>query len=191
MKFNKRSRTLELEAKDCNYCGRNAQPGTMAGRKTCDTCNGTGRGPRGKIRGCRDCFDGSVPDFVNVVPCSLCGGNYKNFSMETFCDTAPLAAIRELPISIVRADRGNSFNENYLGVGTLWSCTDYGSRWGGDDSELLSEVWEQLGEDRVQAMKIVLPYERGAKVAKLATKLVITVTRDGYAVRAVSTQKVG
>jgi hypothetical protein len=183
------ARALILEPKDCTMCIYGAgEQGQYTGRKVCTTCNGTGngiRGGRGKCRG--KCFGrGTEADFDNPIVCPNCNGNFKDYTMENFCDRAPQSAVLSMPIELIREDRNNTFNENYLGSGTLWSCTDYGTAHESTDEAVMDKVKAQLETEYVQAVKILKPYDRNANVALMHERLVICVTRQGYAIRAVS-----
>ena len=187
MKLDHATRTLTLEATDCRQC-KYGTPGTGPTPVACPTCKGTGKGPRGKARGCRNCYgSGRAWDHETRQPCSSCGGNYIGADREDFCDSAPVDAVLSLPLSIVRIGRANTWNENYLGIGTLWSCTDYGRTAESDDDAILADIRGKLATDRTQATKIVHPYERDAQTATLVDSLVIVVTRNGYSVRPYTT----
>lgn len=191
MRFDAESRTLTLELRDCRTCEYGAgERGQYTGKKVCETCHGTGNGPRGGRRQCRGgCFGGgSVADFDNPITCPNCNGDWASHDSETFCDTAPAEAVAALPIRLVRQDRDSYWVEKYLGLG-LFSVTDYGRRWEQDDEVVLAEVTEKVREDRTQATKILRPYERGQQVATLHDELVIVLNRYGYSVVAHSEAK--
>lgn len=191
MRYDMTARALVLEQKDCETCVYGAgERGQYTGRKVCEVCGGTGHGPRGGVGKCRGCSGfGHQPDFDNPVPCPACGGDWQGTALESFCDTAPDAAVLAMPVRIARLDRRNTFNENFIGMGCLWSTTDYGTAAAMTDDDLLEAVRTELTHHRVQAVKILRPYQRGATVALLHDTLVIAVTRDGYSVRALSDLK--
>lgn len=188
MKFDMTARALVLGKKDCTTCRYGAgERGQYTGKKTCDKCNGTGAGPRGGRHSCRACSGfGTQPDFDNPIACPVCGGDWQDAMDETFTDEAPVGAVLSMPIVVARLDRNNTFNENYIGLGCLWSATDYGTAAETSDEDLILKIRHELETQRTQATKIVRPYERGQTVALLHDTLVIAVTRNGYSVRAMS-----
>ena len=88
---------------------------------------------------------------------------------------------QDFPIRVLRVHRGNTFNENYLGLGTLFSVTDYGSAAKKTDEEVIQEVREYIAHNKgTQAINVV----RSKDDLTLCDDLGVTVTRDGYSVRA-------
>jgi len=159
----------------------------------CAKCKGTGKRGNGKCRACTSySFDprpaGKVWDYSNVAslkPCPACKGDWQRATLESFCDKAPAEVIDALPIRVYRQDRSNSWNEEHLGLGCLWSCTDYGRTAAGNDAEAIEEVRAGLAKHTTQATKIVKRFGRDATVAQVADALAIVITRNGYSVRAV------
>lgn len=183
MLFNQETMTLTRQACECRSC---RGTGTQLKALACPQCDGTGKGPRGGRGGCRKCHGHGTHYSPNhTETCSACEGKPEDASYETWCDKAPVEAARSMPMVVVRLNRLNTFNEAYFGHGTLWSCTDYGAANSQTDDELVARVRESLTMP-VQAIKIVRGYERDAEVLPLHDILVISVTRDGYAVRAFS-----
>lgn len=184
MIFDPVAKTLTLDKIDCGYCDLARTPeGKVFGRKTCLTCKGTGKGPRGKARGCRQCFGrGQEVDFASFEDCPVCHGAPERAKDETWCDTAPHEAVQSIPVIVTREDRSGTFNEGYLGLGCLWSTTDYGTAWESPDQVTLVKVLSELATDRVQATNIVARGERST-TESLVDALIINITRSGYAVR--------
>lgn len=179
MKFNPTERTLTLEPVDCRGCRYSEPQGTEATPMPCQTCHGSGRGPRGGVRGCKACYgSGRRYDHVNRKACSYCGGAYENFSMENFCDNAPAEAVESMPMSVVRIDRAPTWNERHLGVGMVFSVISYDDLSKLTDDELRAKAREHL--DHVQAIKIVRRYQREDTVATLQDELVLVITDGGY-----------
>jgi len=209
MKFDPTTRTLTLERKDCRTCTHGAgEQGQYTGTKVCPTCKGTGNGPRGGKGKCRDCYGGKQHDFDNPIVCPTCHGDFKDAALETFTDYCPTEAVDAMPMIFVVLDRDNTWNEEYLGLGTVYSVTDYGDRWrraskeiqavatrrspGLRDlediaQELMAEARESVGDGgHLQACKITKSYERGDQAVVLHDTLVYTLTHTGYQVRAMS-----
>jgi len=198
MLYDPDSRTLTLERVDCRTCRstRSDVPqGTRAVFATipCPKCKGTGRRGNGQCRECKPyTFQpgrpaGQVIDYQTVAalePCPTCDGHPISAGLENFTDNAPPEAIAALPLNVVRQERGNSWNESHLALGCLWSCTDYGRANGMTDAQVAQSIRDDKALQRVQACKVVAPYQRGDTSARLADSLAIIVTRNGYSVRA-------
>jgi hypothetical protein len=183
MLFDLTTRTLTLDFKTCTCCyGR----GDLPTRTSCRACKGTGNGPRGGRGGCRQCHgNGRAYDHDLRIVCKNCGGEPERKSKETWTDTAPVEAVMSMSLIVIRQDRGGSWNENFLGLGCLWSSVDYGERWKrDDDTPLLEEIVEKLRNDRTQACKIIASdYDRNAPTAPVARGLAILLHRNGYSLR--------
>lgn len=187
MLFDPIASTLTLDFKDCTRCYGKGDGPT---RIDCPTCKGTGKGARGGRGGCRNCHgNGQAYDHDLRVVCPHCGGAPASKSRETWTDTAPIDAVMSMSLVVMRQDRGGSFNEGFLGLGCLWSCTDYGERWKReDDTPLLEEIAGKLRTDRTQACKIIAgERDRDTETMPLAAGLVIVLHRDGYSLRTATT----
>lgn len=125
--------------------------------RTCFTCSGTGVQPvwsGGDI----------LPEWV---------GRTDNMSRAS---SAAFAA----DVKIV-VDRGHqlTWGESFLGLGSLWTTTDYGRGWESTDEAVIAGVRERLLTDRTQWCKVI---DRDSRV--IADTLVIGLSLNGYAVRA-------
>lgn len=172
------TRVLTLGLKPCTACfGRGTGPTILP-------CPTNGRGPRGGARGCRTCNGfGRHYDHDTPVPCDRCHGEPADKEPETFYDSAPVEALEALipTLKVARVDRGGTWNEAHLGMGALWSITDYGRAWNRDDDDaLIADIAEKLRKDRVQAINIVQPFDRADTAATLVEQLTIVLHRDGY-----------
>ena len=176
---------IVYEREDC-YCANYASgPGTEFGTKPCEVCHGTGKGKRGKPGGCRECHGlGRNVDMQSRVPCARCKGNYKGYGMEdrySFVPRGPLMneILARVPLRLVRQDRAQTFNEAYLGLGSLFSVSDYGRAWETkSDAALLDKVREEIRTSIVQVTHIVNDED------ELPSDFIIVVQRGGYSVRA-------
>lgn len=181
-----------LEDETCHMCGSNGLPiGKAPSRKPCPTCNGTRRGKRGGRNGCKDCFTGTVADWDNPITCDCCDGLGKvPETMTSFMrGERKREIIDALPIKLFFADRGSTFNEAYLGLGTVYAMNDYGRAWqrleARDDesiNDFLSEIRDDLNETTVQGCKIA------DKDGTLVNHLLVIVHRNGYSVRPSKTE---
>jgi hypothetical protein len=149
--------------------------GKIAGKKACSECEGTGKGKRGKDRGCKKCYGFTTePDFVNLIVCPTCQGEDRIAEI----DTDPLADedFRSLPFRVVREDRGSTWLEEYLPLGSCWSSIDYGRSWQLSDEELIAQV--KAAASNVQACKV-------SRDGRLCDEVLIILHRQGYRVDAV------
>jgi len=147
---------LVLEEKDCG-CIKDDRtpPGTRVrrfGYKKCTKCKGTGMRGSGRCRECnaRDGYfsatnprkAGYVPDYSvveEIQPCDACHG--KLVVLENRTDNLSLDIIRAIPMRVERMpNREITFNESYLGFGTVYSVVDYGRHKDLSDEEIIAEV---------------------------------------------------
>lgn len=97
------------------------------------------------------------------------------------CDSIPDAVSATLAaewnVVVVREDRRQSWGEAFLGLGSVWSCTDYGARWlAEDDSILAGDVRRELAGGRTQWIKII------TEARVIVPTIVVRLTRGGYSV---------
>lgn len=132
---------IVLKTKEC-IC----QEGKQAGLMKCPACKGTGRGKRGGLRGCKQCYGSrQVVDWNNPIPCTYCKGDYKNVP-ETMTDYISEQIWKSLSFKTVRANAPTTFNEEYVGIGYVYCCNDYGDAWNANkDEELIEEVKNHRG----------------------------------------------
>lgn len=179
---------LILEKEECVFCSMNRLPkGKTASRKACPTCKGKGRGPRGGKGGCQECMGNrKVPDWDTPVDCKCCDGTGEvPETMTSYInEECKKEVIDSLPIKLFFAERGMSFNESYLGIGTIFSCSDYGRTW----DKLESRSQESIRNFLEQIRKEIL--ESGLQACKIAdddgiliNHIVVIVNQGGYSVR--------
>lgn len=166
----------------------------------CVKCKGTGRRGNGRCRECKRWNEswradrrpiGMVPDYKRPMPggpCGSCDGTGEVLATPT--DTLPAETLADVltvcPVRMYPANRELSWSEAHLGmlrgIGTLWSCTDYGTAWNAyvaDPDAALATIAAKVTTDRVQACK--LTDETGLVVDHIG----ILLARDGYTVVAV------
>lgn len=162
-----------LERKNC-WCGDGTKPAGVP----CPGCEGTGNGKRGGKGQCKNCFGlGKVYNSGKRVVCDICKGQYENAEPETFCDTIPLSIYTTIPVVVYRTGQPMNFLESLIGMGCLYSCTDYGRAWNDKtDEKLIQEVKIQ---QHTQATKVCK--EDGT----FCNHIGIFVRRTGYTVQAV------
>ncbi len=161
---------LVLEKKNCTNC----QDGKVASKKTCPSCRGTGNGIRGGKGKCKECFGYKYKwDWAKPDVCPTCFGNYINFADETDCDYYDKEIWENLKFKVIRQDREMTVAESLIGLGCIFSVTDYGSAWKGKN--VLNYVMEH---NKDQVSKIV-------RNGKFCDYVVIIITPMGYVVKAV------
>lgn len=127
---------LVLGKQNCN-----CRDGTRCGERRCPICEGTGKGKRGKVSGCKNCYgSGKTIDTKNRIVCSVCNGSYVNFRNETMYDDIPMVIWNELKFIVYRKKREMSGNEMFLGIGCVYSCNDYGQAWAKPDEWVIESV---------------------------------------------------
>lgn len=180
-----------LEREDCHWC-KGQNPGTLATPKwkVCEKCKGTGKRGNGR---CRECNDrngyygthGRNPGHViwydhdDRMPCTNCGGNYKDFGMEDYTDSLPVELWANMPIKVIRSGRGMTWQEQHLGAG-VYTIVDYGSHKNTTDDELITKIRNELtsGKTKVQACKVV----RSKDDLTLCAGLAIVTSDMGFSV---------
>jgi hypothetical protein len=159
--------------RDCSTC---MGSGTRPTKITCRTCKGTGNGKRGGLRQCKTCYGNTHEyDHVNRVDCPDCkakGLDPLRAQDTTAYDTLPQDIWESLEFRVVRQDqRKQSWAEQYLALGCVYSVTDYGRHSTMTDSELIAEVKKPFGH---QACKVV---DKDNNVAKF---IAIITSDNGY-----------
>ena len=152
--------------------------GKIFGRKTCPACNGTNRTKGGLGKGqCTKCNFGIVVDFepAHRVACDRCNGTRKVQS--TSCSYVPIEIYRSLPFQVIRSDKSQTWNEAWLGMGCIFSVTDYGRHKNISDELLIAEARHK--ESSIQACKIANSNN------KLCSYVAIRCNDNGYSVVAV------
>ena len=180
MLYNAETRTLTLDEKAC-LC----RDGIEAGPIRCIVCHGTGQGKRGGRNGCKTChgFGRIYSREYNPVTCKRCNGTAK--LREDWTDRISQEAVEALCENVVvyRTDRRNNWNENYLGMGSIYTSQDYGRAWEGTDEAIKRSVVKDL--QWIQACKVMEAswgYANSRDSVRLAKGLLIEVRRDGYSV---------
>lgn len=184
--------TLTLETITCWHCmgWRDKLPaGHVAGRKTCPTCNGTRRGKRGKVNACKDCFSGMVVDPTKAVVCEGCNGT--TIIPETDTDYASAEFMQQVfklaPITVTTQNRGQSFNETYIGLGLFYGCTDYGranDAYKTNPQAFVASLPDMLAKERHQYSSFTKT-DKTTGIITLCSAFVAVITNDGMNIRPV------
>jgi len=77
-------------------------------------------------------------DKGEIQDCCMCRGKGKK--QEDSCSSMPQKLFESLDFMVVRTNLQQTFNEAYLGIGCVFSCTDYGRHKNMTDEELINSV---------------------------------------------------
>lgn len=161
-----------FERKNCTRC----HEGTKPSRVPCRECSGTGKGKRGKVGGCKKCY-GSGSEWNQEIreTCPHCKGDYKNAEPETYTDYMPKTIWESLEFRVIRGT-GPNVLESLIGIGTVYTSTDYGRAWDSTDENIIAGVRSSSSH---QACKVC--DEQG----NLCQYIAINVGKNGYTVKSV------
>ena len=125
--------------RECSNChGEGRKPSALV----CDKCKGTGNGPRGGKGQCRKCY-GSGHTYTNEtrVTCPTCKGiNSHACEQATQFDYMPKPVWESFEFRVLRSSRPQTWNEAYLGLGSVFSATDYGRHKNQTNEEIIDHV---------------------------------------------------
>lgn len=134
---------------------------------------------------CPDCGATRKHDHNGFIPtaerrqCGRCDGS--GTVLETRYDYLPEDILKDIPVVLVRQDRGATFNESLLGVGCLWSAIDYGRAWGTPEDQFCTKIRQEIAKHgSVQACHVVDDQDR------LPPAIGTFVHREGYSLRAMT-----
>ena len=171
---------IELGRRNCRNCN---ERGAVPGRKPCPKCNGTGKTKGGKGVGeCRSCYGyKTAADFENNVICPKCNGAWENFEEETLYDYMPHDIAAEIMenVKVYDLNRPMTLNEEYIGLGYVFTCTDYGVAAENPNAAIIS-VKEHLS---VQLIKVGRPTDN-PKIVEVCDHIGIYIGPYGYVVKA-------
>ena len=161
------------------------------GERPCSSCQG-----QREIRDIRPCPKyGKVVNRLPGKVCPDCGTTRKHghqyldtgdmkpcrcgtgFQTEDRYSSLPDGIFRTLVFKVYRSQRPASFNEQYLGLGLVYSVTDYGEHQNLSDADLARKVADHDGY--TQACKVVDKDNRFCDYVGIFTN------QQGYAVKAV------
>jgi RecJ-like exonuclease len=182
MKLDTETRIVTFESKPCYGCSEN---GISTGKRfanewqPCSECHGTGRGKRGGRNGCQKCngMGKIIVQTSRLEICPNCNGTGKQ--PENNCDDIPAGWWQSFTFKVYRQERNQTYNEYLLGVGCVYSCTDYGTATGMTDEAIIAKVKSEEDGHFLQLCKVA------NKENRLADHIGIFVNRQGFSVRAV------
>lgn len=155
----------------------------------------------GKARRCTHCDDNGmswiVPAEQRCLACSDCGKQpvYDSAStimpeMLDLTDYFPNGFLAEyVKDAVVIIDRQGgvlTVGESLLGLGTVWSSSDYGRTWEMNDDDIVKMIKNDIAEGHHQMIKLV-----DKKSRKLSRLIGIRLTRSGYGVYALEKEPDG
>jgi hypothetical protein len=175
--------SIVLGERPCHCTNHPAGPGKIWNIKYCQN--------RTKTYGLHNCTLKKCPNNPSgqrewhevsrtVETCGSCNGTA--IVKENYCDNVLLPV--DFPIKVQRQGRVNTFNENYLAIGCLYSCTDYGEAAKMTDEEIINKIrtadyHTKNGCIVTQAVNVV----RSKDDLRLCDFILVNVTRDGYSVK--------
>lgn len=169
----------------CSWGENNDTKGKECGYLPCPKCKGTGRTKGGTGKGdCRasGCYRGKVHSWKpeHLQTCRKCNGAWENSEQEDYTDYMPKDIWEGLEFRVIRHNRQLSGNEQLLGMGCVFSCSDYGRSKGKTDEEMIAEVKASSSHQACKVCK-----EDG----ELCQYVGIFMANGGYSVRAVFDEK--
>lgn len=178
MKLDLENRTVILESKPCYGCDGTGKRFANEWQE-CPECHGTGRGKRGGQSGCKQCHGARriIAPTDKIETCPNCNGTGK--MPENNCDCVPSAWWNLFTFKVYRQQRKQTYNEYLLGLGCVYSCTDYGTAASMSDEAVISKIKSEENGHFLQLCKIA------NKENKLADHIGIFINENGYSVRPV------
>lgn len=165
------------KSKDGGYGAYKSQ--AMANRhgKTCHTCKGKGIYVYPDLDRCFSCSfynPGIVVSEAHegdILPKEIgrCGNIPKNVAEQL---------VSEWKFVVVRNDKGLNWGESFLGLGSIYSVTDYGSAWkNSSDESLIEKVKDSLLTSSTQWVSVITENDR-----KIVSVIGIKLTPNGYSI---------
>jgi RecJ-like exonuclease len=141
--------------------------------RTCRSCNGFGTWTAPDADNCHHCFynvgrDVAVAHAGDTLPVTI-----------GHCSSVPrdiaTALVSEWDIIPIRVDRGMTWGESYLGLGSIYSVTDYGAAWSQTDAEVIARVKESLTDASSLQWTKIMNSDR-----VITRTIAVKITRGGY-----------
>lgn len=171
---------LVLETQECWSCDGSGEQDERV-RIACPTCKGTGKGVRGGRNGCKNCH-GLRYEWASTggtEDCYQCDGTGQK--QEDIYDHVTPEFWQGLDFEVRRSNRGQSFYEQYIGLG-CWSCMDYGEHKSMTDEQLIEKV--RNSTHAPQACKLV----NGKDDLRISGRVAIVTASTGYSVMGVAAE---
>lgn len=143
------------KARVCHRCRGLGVMAWLPVIRACYTCSGRGTRPTWN------------PDIDPVLPPEVSGNESPT---QEFLN----GWLRTATVLVVRENRGATWNELHLGLGSLYSLTDYGESWASSDEQVLAGVVESLRKSPPSFNKLT---DRDTR--RMGNLLLIRVTRMG------------
>lgn len=177
MHYNAEKNEIEFTPVECFMC---SGLGTKENFSMCKNQNRAQRGKPCEICGAKTRFHSVVS--LGVGKCQRCDGTGKNETnaYSTFEEDARAEYLKNVSLRVLRTYRENTWNENYLGLGCIYSCTDYGRIASENDETVKAKV---LGELKTGYFQVLHFLVKDGEKSVLADELLVIVTTNGYSVR--------
>lgn len=148
------------KAKKCWHCDDDGMTWRIPALQKCRECNGSG-------------FELVYDSESTIIPHAIDIYKYPRRSfLKAWAD--------DVKITVARQGGELSWGESYLGLGAIWTCTDYGAAAESSDAQVIDEVRDKLRMDSVQLISLCDKETRA-----LAREVIVKVVANGYSVIAV------
>lgn len=149
----------------------------------------------GKSIKCFHCDDNGMTWKIPAVQkCWTCGGSGFKLVFDKDATVIPevidiygyptqdfrAAWVDNVEIIVNRTVGELSWGESFLGIGSIWSCTDYGEHWEMTDEEVINDIRSKLASDSYQLISICDKSTR--QIAKIVE---VKLRNQGYSLIAV------
>lgn len=142
-------------AKKCYHCDDNAMSWKIPSVQNCQNCSGTG------FTIVYDSESLRIPDVIDIY----------DYIHESFRD----GWVNDVEIIVDRAGGSLTWGEAYLGLGCIWSSSDYGKHWEMADEEVIASVRASMAESSFQLISLCDKQTR-----MLSRTVIIKLTHNGY-----------
>ena len=152
---------------------------------TCGECKGSGTGTFALTTRCYSCREGRV--ILSALPGQSWGDAGRSLRYESGRREVMRAFMDAVDIHITAQNRPGTWNESYLGVGSLSSVTDYGRTWDALGAGVLADDLPGAIETLREKIRASVTDTQWLNLIRsddtMAEVLIVTVHRNGYTIR--------
>ena len=145
------------KAAKCHHCDNDGLSWIVPAVVKCGACNGTG------FQLAYDRESTIIPDIIDI---------YRHQPLEFTQEWA-----KDVEIVVSRAIGEMTWGQAMLGIGSIWSCKDYGRLWDSKHEDIIKVIREELIDNSYQLISICDKASR-----KIARVVEVRVHRNGYSV---------
>ncbi len=143
------------------------------GNRRCRTCKGSGEYTFAMTNSCTRCRNGK--EISEIHPGDVYPDGFSNCDHLT--ESVAETLVNEWEFVVSRDGNGLSWAESFLGLRSIWSCTDYGTAWKNSDESLIEHVKDDLRKRGTQYTNVI---DKGSNT--IVYRIVIRLTVNGYSV---------